>query len=79
MTRRLLISALPGEMRAAWLDGDRLIDLVVQRETGAAAPGDLYLGRIAQLDKALDAAAGNGWTVVDMKNDWRVVHPFELE
>ena len=37
---------------------------------------DSHIGR---LDKALDAAAGNGWTVVDMKNDWRVVHPFELE
>ena len=37
---------------------------------------DTHIGR---LDKALDKAAGNGWTVVDMKNDWRVVHPFELE
>ena len=37
---------------------------------------DSHIGR---LNKALDAAAGNGWTVVDMKNDWRVVHPFELE
>ena len=35
--------------------------------------------QIGRLDKALDAAAANGWTVVDMKNDWRVVHPFELE
>jgi Ribonuclease G/E len=51
-----LISALPGEIRAAWLDGERLVDLVVQRESAAAAPGDLYLGRIAQLDKTLDAA-----------------------
>ena len=33
---------------------------------------------IGHLDKALNAAAGRGWTVVDMKNDWRVVHPFEL-
>ena len=56
MTRRLLISALPGELRAAWLDGERLVDLVVQREAGAAVPGDLYLGRIAHLDKTLDAA-----------------------
>jgi len=31
------------------------------------------------LDKALDAAAGNGWTVIDMENDWRVVYPFDLE
>lgn len=37
---------------------------------------DSHIGR---LDKALDAAAGNNWTVVDMKKDWRVVHPFELE
>jgi phosphoglycolate phosphatase-like HAD superfamily hydrolase len=27
------------------------------------------------LDKALDAAPGNGWTVVDMKNDWKQVYP----
>jgi phosphoserine phosphatase len=28
-------------------------------------------------DKALDAAAVNKWTVVDMKRDWKVVFPFE--
>jgi hypothetical protein len=32
---------------------------------------------IGKLDKALDAASANGWTVVDMKNDWNVVYPFE--
>jgi hypothetical protein len=32
---------------------------------------------IGQLDKALDAAAMNKWTVVDMKNDWKVVFPFK--
>jgi hypothetical protein len=26
--------------------------------------------KIGKLDKALDAAASGGWTVVDMKNDW---------
>jgi len=31
-----------------------------------------------RLDKALDAAAANGWTVVDMKHDWKFVFPFEL-
>jgi phosphoserine phosphatase len=36
-------------------------------------------GKIGRLDKALDAAAENGWVVTDMKNDWRVVFPFELE
>lgn len=30
-----------------------------------------------RLDKALDAAAENNWTVVDMKNDWKVIYPFE--
>ena len=28
-----------------------------------------------RLDKALDAAAINNWTVVDMKNDWKVIFP----
>ena len=30
-----------------------------------------------RLDKALDAAAVNKWTVVDMKRDWKVIFPFE--
>jgi hypothetical protein len=32
---------------------------------------------IGQLDKALDEATAKCWTVVDMKNDWRRVFPFE--
>ena len=28
-----------------------------------------------RLDKALDAAAENNWTVVDMKNDWKQIFP----
>ena len=32
---------------------------------------------IGQLDKALDAATQGGWTVVDMKADWKVIYPFE--
>jgi phosphoserine phosphatase len=35
---------------------------------------DTTFGR---LDKALDAAAANRWTVVDMKTDWKVVFPFD--
>jgi hypothetical protein len=30
------------------------------------------------LDKGLDEAKGKGWTVVDMKNDWKVIYPHEL-
>jgi len=32
---------------------------------------------VGKLDKALDEANAKGWTVVDMKNDWRRVFPFE--
>jgi hypothetical protein len=32
-----------------------------------------------RLNKGLDEAAENGWTVIDMKNDWKVIYPFELE
>jgi hypothetical protein len=30
---------------------------------------------VGKLDKGLDEAAARGWTVVDMKNDWRTVFP----
>jgi hypothetical protein len=29
------------------------------------------------LDKALDAAVLDKWTVVDIKNDWKIIYPFE--
>jgi phosphoglycolate phosphatase-like HAD superfamily hydrolase len=32
---------------------------------------------IGTLDKALDEAKAKGWTVVDMKYDWRRIYPFE--
>jgi phosphoglycolate phosphatase-like HAD superfamily hydrolase len=32
---------------------------------------------IGRLDKALDEASRKGWTVVDMKQDWKVVYPFQ--
>ncbi|MGB3539466.1 MAG: HAD family hydrolase [Mesorhizobium sp.] len=31
--------------------------------------------RVGKLDKALDEAPSRGWTVVDMKSDWKVVYP----
>lgn len=33
---------------------------------------------IGQLDKAWDEALRRDWTIVDMKNDWKVIYPFEL-
>jgi len=32
---------------------------------------------VGRLDKALDEAQVKGWTVVDMKNDWKIIYPFE--
>jgi hypothetical protein len=31
---------------------------------------------IGRLDKALDEANAKGWTVVDMKTDWKTIFPF---
>jgi hypothetical protein len=32
---------------------------------------------IGRLDKGLDEAQARGWTVVDMKTDWKVIFPFK--
>jgi phosphoglycolate phosphatase-like HAD superfamily hydrolase len=32
---------------------------------------------VGKLDKALDEALGKGWTVVNMKNDWKTIFPAE--
>jgi phosphoglycolate phosphatase-like HAD superfamily hydrolase len=32
---------------------------------------------VGQLDKAWDEALRRGWTIVDMKRDWKVIYPFE--
>jgi hypothetical protein len=34
---------------------------------------------IGKLDKALDEANVRGWTVVDMKKDWKTIFPFSAE
>ena len=33
---------------------------------------------IGKLDKGLDEANEKGWTVIDMKNDWSVIYPYNL-
>jgi len=32
---------------------------------------------VGRLDKALDEAKARNWTIVDMKNDWKTIFPFE--
>jgi hypothetical protein len=34
---------------------------------------------LGRLDVALDLAATNHWTVVDMKRDWKVMFPFQKQ
>jgi phosphoserine phosphatase len=59
--------------------GDGLRLMVFVRHTDAdrewAYDRDSLVGK---LDKGLDEAETRGWTVVDMKADWKVVYPFEL-
>jgi hypothetical protein len=35
--------------------------------------------KIGHLDHALDEALKRGWTVVDMKKDWKVIYPFQFK
>jgi hypothetical protein len=65
-------------------DGGRMVN---QRATGGGRSrsgrsfatvlkGDHSLAT-GRLDKALDEAKARGWTVVDMKADWKKIYPFE--
>lgn len=59
------------------MTGGRRLGLIVHHtdaEREYAYDRDTSFGR---LDKALDAAAMNKWTVVDMKNDWKRIFAFE--
>jgi hypothetical protein len=33
---------------------------------------------VGRLDKGLVEAENNGWTIINMKNDWSLIYPFEL-
>jgi hypothetical protein len=35
--------------------------------------------QIGRLDKGLDEALKNDWTIIDMGNDWNVIYPFEMQ
>ncbi|MFL5184651.1 MAG: HAD family hydrolase, partial [Microvirga sp.] len=55
-------------------DGPRFLGIVhhTDAEREWAYDRQSHIGR---LDKALDEATARGWTVVDMKRDWRAVFP----
>jgi phosphoglycolate phosphatase-like HAD superfamily hydrolase len=62
---------------AAW-GGPRFMGLVHHTDAEREWAYD-RTSPIGKLDKALDEANAKGWTVVDMKKDWKRVFPFESE
>ena len=57
-------------------DGARFMGIV--RHTDAAREWAYdRQSSIGRLDKALDEATQKGWTVVDMKQEWKVIYPFQ--
>ena len=59
-------------------DGLRFIGILHHTDAEREWAYDRYSG-IGRLDKALDEAEARGWTVVDMKKDWKRVFSFESE
>ncbi len=55
MAGELLISAGPGEWRAAWVDGGEAVELYVERGDTKPA-GSIHLGRVVRIVPGLDAA-----------------------
>jgi phosphoserine phosphatase len=57
-------------------DGARFMGLVHHTDAAREWAYDRQ-SSVGRLDKALDEAAQKGWTVVDMKRDWKVIYPFQ--
>jgi phosphoglycolate phosphatase-like HAD superfamily hydrolase len=57
-------------------DGARFMGLVHHTDAEREWAYD-RASHVGKLDKALDEANARGWTIVDMKNDWKVVFPAE--
>lgn len=57
-------------------DGPRL-GAIVHHTDGEREVAYDRQSKVGRLDRALDEAGGRGWTVIDMKRDWRRVFPFE--
>jgi hypothetical protein len=57
-------------------DGARFMGLVRHTDAHREWAYDRQ-SSIGRLDKALDEANAKGWTVVDMKRDWKKICPFE--
>ncbi len=56
MAAELIVSVLPGELRAAVLRDDLLDELLILRDDAPPQAGDLFLARVQRFDKGLDGA-----------------------
>ena len=58
-------------------EGERLAGLVHHTDGTREWAYDRESGT-GRLDEALDEAINRGWTVVDMKRDWKAIYPFQM-
>jgi hypothetical protein len=47
------------------------------RHTDAEREWNYDAAALGRLEKGLEEARAKGWTVVDMKSEWKVIYPFE--
>ncbi|AIF46988.1 haloacid dehalogenase [Dyella japonica A8] len=59
-------------------DGARFAGLVHHTDADREYAYDRQ-SKVGTLDKALDEAGAKGWTVVDMKKEWKVIYPAERQ
>ena len=70
--------AAAAEPLPSWNEGQTkraIVDFVQRVTTAGGADFVPVPARIAVFDKALDEAGRHGWTVVDMKQDWKRIFP----
>lgn len=54
--RELLIGTTASEARIAIMEDDRVVDLIIERDTGASLVGNIYLGRVQRVVAGIGAA-----------------------
>jgi phosphoglycolate phosphatase-like HAD superfamily hydrolase len=59
-------------------DGPRFMGLVHHTDAGREWAYD-RASHVGKLDRALDEATARGWTIVDIKADWKTVFPSEMQ
>lgn len=55
--------------------GGRRLGVIVHHDDAVREYAYDRASKVGTLDKALDAAGPSGWTIISMKNDWRLVFP----